>query len=101
MEDKRKQDTKSLNFRIPAEIHKVLKNASYYSDKSINKIIIELILYGFSEWVDYNMPEIDGSEEDGYYEDLRIKMIEGMEETISRFRSQVDKDDIQRNMMDE
>ena len=101
MEEKRKQETKSLNFRVPTDIHKILKTASYHSDKSINMIINELIIYGFSDWVDQNIPEIDVSGEEGWVEDQKIRMVEAMEKTIKSYRNKIEENDKQRNVTDE
>ena len=49
---------KAINFRMPVDLHKVLKSASIVTNKSINRVILELIIEGFPTWSLTNLTEL-------------------------------------------
>ncbi len=95
MNKKSNPNIKSFNFRIPIELHKVLRSASYYSAKSINRIILELICDGFGEWKKYNLYEISAGDSGDYLIDSeRQEIIDSMESVIKELEDEFHGEDL-------
>jgi len=48
--DTAKEKYKTLTIRVPRTLHEVLKEWSYFSEKSINQIMLESLIEGLKNW---------------------------------------------------
>ena len=79
MAKKSNSNIKSINLRMPSELHKVLKALSNYSDVSINRIIIESITLGVRDWAEGVLTEVV---DDGLIESERQTILDQLDKTI-------------------
>ena len=46
---------KKITIRVPSKLHKVLKACSYYTDISLNQLMLEIIFDGIPKWAEDNI----------------------------------------------
>jgi hypothetical protein len=83
---------KKVTIRIPSKLHRVLKACSFYTDVSMNHLILEIIYNGLKNWAEQNITatviDVDGVPMGSTEEEVE-KILKGIDEAIKNLGAQL------------
>lgn len=89
MLEEEKIELKSMNFRMPPELHRTLKGLAYVTGRSLNSIVLEILVDGLGEWIKINIVE-NVEDEASYALFINKETIKKIDKTIESIKENIE-----------